>query len=309
MDILFERLENLNPLDMKRQCEFIETSLDLMSDKTERYLNKIYFSKEEPLKNGADDKEIKNLMLEMKQRILESGVWNREKTEISWYSVNINFHERLTWSIRFMDVYLYEGLAGMLLIMAALKQAEKDPEVEDIYRALKKQLFRYTESGLQSLKNLQSKSTGAYTGESSIVYTYLALYQFTREDIYLEYGKMHSRIVEKLVEEDTNYDLLFRKCRSGTGDAEALRSYRGLALCQRGGKSDGNCGKSSKKQEKGIGWNVKADIPPMSGMAHGNAGMMMPVMLLWKITGNKKYEALAEEIWQYEEFLYDEKEK
>lgn len=307
MDILFERLENLNPLDMKRQCEFIETSLDLMSDKTERYLNKIYFSKEEPLKNGADDKEIKNPMLEMKQRILESGVWNREKTEISWYSVNINFHERLTWSIRFMDVYLYEGLAGMLLIMAALKQAEKDPEVEDIYRALKNQLFKYTESGLQSLENLQSKSTGAYTGESSIVYTYLALYQLTREDIYLEYGKKHSRIVEKLVEEDTNYDLL-----SGNAGAaqvmlklyEVTGDWHYVSVAE---KAMEIVEKAAEKQEIGIGWTVKADILPMSGMAHGNAGMMMPVMLLWKITGNKKYEALAEEIWQYEEFLYDEK--
>ena len=32
----------------------------------------------------------------------------------------------------------------------------------------------------------------------------------------------------------------------------------------------------------------------------------MPVISLWKITGNRKYERLAEEIWQYEEYLYDE---
>mgnify|MGYP000096170679 FL=1 len=47
------------------------------------------------------------------------------------------------------------------------------------------------------------------------------------------------------------------------------------------------------------------DLPPMSGMAHGNAGILMPVIELWKETRKKKYKEMAEEIWQYEESLYD----
>ena len=40
-------------------------------------------------------------------------------------------------------------------------------------------------------------------------------------------------------------------------------------------------------------------------MAHGNAGILMPVMQLWRLTGKGEYESLAEEIWQYENSLYD----
>ena len=57
-------------------------------------------------------------------------------------------------------------------------------------------------------------------------------------------------------------------------------------------------------QEQGIGWITDPGTPPMSGMAHGNAGIMMPVLTLWKLTGNKEYEALAERIWEYENSLY-----
>lgn len=306
MDILFHRLENLNLLDMKKQCEFIETSLNLMSDKAERYLNKVYPAENDRLKSNLDKKKIEIRMMEIKRRLLENAVWNKEKTEVSWYSVNIKFQERLTWSIRFMDMYLYDGLAGMLLLMSALKQVEKDKGVEEICRALKERLFRYTEAGVQSLESLQSKSTGAYTGESSIVYTYLTLYQLTQESSYLDYAKNHSRIVEKLLEEDTNYDLLSGNAGAAqvmlnlyeiTGD----RDYVSMAE-----KAIDIVEKAAEKQEKGIGWTVEAGIPPMSGMAHGNAGIMMPVISLWKITGNKKYEQLAEEIWQYEAYLYDE---
>lgn len=63
--------------------------------------------------------------------------------------------------------------------------------------------------------------------------------------------------------------------------------------------------KSAIGQQKGIGWPVKENMPPMAGMAHGNSGMLIPVAALWKITGEDKYEKLAEQIWQYEEYLYD----
>lgn len=63
--------------------------------------------------------------------------------------------------------------------------------------------------------------------------------------------------------------------------------------------------KNSEKQQKGIGWRIVDDLPPMSGMAHGNAGILMPVIELWKETRKKKYKEMAEEIWQYEESLYD----
>ncbi|WP_418474246.1 type 2 lanthipeptide synthetase LanM family protein [Frisingicoccus sp.] len=306
MDILFQRLDRLDKSDMKRQCEFIETSFDLMSDKTERYLNKVYMAEKDRFRKRFDNKEVRLRISAIKERLLEYAVWNGEKTEVGWYSLAINFHERLTWSIHFMNVYLYDGLAGMLVVMSALKQAGPDEEIERICHVLTHRLFKYTDEGVNALDNLLSKVTGAYTGESSIVYTYLVLYELSRECIYLEYAKRHMQIVENLLEEDTNYDLL-----SGNAGAaqvmlklyEITGDWDYVTLAE---KAVDILKKAAEKQEKGIGWTVKAGIAPMSGMAHGNAGIMMPVISLWKITGNRKYERLAEEIWQYEEYLYDE---
>lgn len=45
----------------------------------------------------------------------------------------------------------------------------------------------------------------------------------------------------------------------------------------------------------------------MGGMAHGNAGILMPVLYLWELTKKKEYEILAEQIWKYEDSLYQER--
>ena len=43
----------------------------------------------------------------------------------------------------------------------------------------------------------------------------------------------------------------------------------------------------------------------MSGLAHGNSGILIPFLALSKYTGRIMYEELADKIWNYENSLYD----
>lgn len=61
------------------------------------------------------------------------------------------------------------------------------------------------------------------------------------------------------------------------------------------------------KMDCGIGWKLETGENPVSGMAHGNAGILMPVLELWELTKKQEYEILAQKIREYEESLYDEK--
>ena len=165
-------------------------------------------------------------------------------------------------------------------------------------------LFQYTDRGMSSLGNLQSENTGAYNGESSILYVYLTLYRQSKEAEYLEYAGKHARIVEQLIEKDENYDLL----SGNAGAAQVLllayqvtgnRGY--LDMAERAFRV---LEQKREKQEAGIGWITEKGTPPMAGMAHGNSGVLMPVIALWRETGIEKYKKLAEHIWAYEESLY-----
>jgi len=133
------------------------------------------------------------------------------------------------------------------------------------------------------------------------------LYEDGKETVYLEYAQKHVGIVEQLIEEDTKWDLL-----NGNAGAvqvllmlyETIPNKLYLDLAER---AMNVLEKGAKEQGQGIGWVIEKAIPPMSGLAHGNSGLLMALIHLWRLTSKRKYEQLAEKVWAYEESLYNPK--
>ena len=308
IELLYLKLEKLCEEDMKKQSGYIELALELTADKTELFMNKVYCPKEynavkanRAAKTGGVKRNIELLT----ERILQNAVWNREHNEVSWCTVQFSNVNRKNWIIRSMNLYLYDGLSGMLLLMYHLKDIDRRRKIAEIYESLKKQMFQYTDSGLLSLENLQTRDPGMYEGEGSIVYTYLLLYKGGAENEYLDYAKRHARIVERLIEEDTKYDLL-------SGNAGAVQVLLMLyevipdkAYLETAEKAMDVLDKASEKQKHGIGWTTEKGQPPMAGAAHGNSGVLTALLHLWHLTSKDKYAQLAEEVWAYEEDLYN----
>lgn len=308
IELLYLKLEKLCEEDMKKQSGYIELALELTADKTELFMNKVYCPKEynavkanRAAKTGGVKRNIELLT----ERILQNAVWNREHNEVSWCTVQFSNVNRKNWIIRSMNLYLYDGLSGMLLLMYHLKDIDRRRKIAEIYESLKKQMFQYTDSGLLSLENLQTRDPGMYEGEGSIVYTYLLLYKGGAENEYLDYAKRHARIVERLIEEDTKYDLL-------SGNAGAVQVLLMLyevipdkAYLETAEKAMDVLDKASEKQKHGIGWTTEKGQPPMAGAAHGNSGVLTALLRLWHLTSKDKYAQLAEEVWAYEEDLYN----
>ncbi len=303
MDILHDRLSFLNEEDMDKQCGYIRLSLALMPESVESCINRVYPAKDIDEKQGSANRKLVCKMLT--ERLLKYAVWNQDRTQVSWFKVQMSAYGKQTWNISPMDMYLYDGLAGMLLIFSSLKKAEKGEEVQRITDTLESMLFSYTDVCSESLSNLDTSNTGAYEGESSIVYTYLLLYHKTGDNKYLEYGKRHAKIVEKLLKKDDKYDLL-----SGNAGAAMvlLKLYEVTSediYLQMAEEAVDVLMDNAIKQKTGIGWKVEKGIPPMAGMAHGNSGVLMAAIALWNKTGKEKYQEFAKEVWAYENTLYD----
>lgn len=309
IELLYQKLKRLSGADMEKQCEYIDLAMELMPGKSDRYLNRIYRSEKEYfLKLNVDRKRdltiLEKNITKLTERLLQYAVWNQEHSEVSWYTVQLSDDNRNNWTIRPMNVYLYDGLSGMLVLMYCLVKYSNRQGIADMYDTLRRRLFRYTDAGISSPDKLQSRNTGAYEGEGSILYAYLLLYQAGKEEIYLEYAKKHARIVSQLIEEDTRYDLLTGNAGAAhvllmlyeiAPDEEYLdMAERAMSVLER----------AAKKQQKGIGWVTEKGTAPMAGAAHGNSGILMPMIHLWALTSNDKYEQLAEKAWEYEESLY-----
>lgn len=303
------KLDKLNISDMEKQTEYISTALDLSSNNEERYQNGGYHVSQKLSEDGQVDDNEKYILDDLIERLLRDVIWNSNRTEISWPTIQISFSTNVSWSMRAMNYYLYDGLAGMLLLFHKLRRKNKNIRFDQIYLTLKKMLFSYTMQGIRSLENLWTRKTGAYDGESSIAYVYLLLYKQDYEEEYLQHAEKHMAIVRKLIHEDTHYDLL-------SGNAGA--AYIFIILYQITKKEKyiedaEQCfsilRRMAEKMPCGIGWIVEKRVPPMAGMAHGNSGFLISAVALWKYTGKRQYEELAYQIMKYENSLYDIKRK
>lgn len=302
LEMIEKKIRKLDKVDLSKQLEYIQISIEFMFKEKSVYSNKVYqVSGISEKKKSLDfQKEINWLT----NRVIGEAVWNRDETEVNWEQLKFVSEDYSGWKLDVMDMYLYEGLSGMLLLFYRMKQNGTSGSSK-IYHTLKQMIFRYTEAGLKNIDRLCSKRTGMYEGESSLVYTYLLLYQQSKEKDYLVYAKKHADIVETLLSMDSCYDLLSGNAGAAWVMILLYRNTQKKKYLNIAKKAIDILLVSAVRQNQGIGWIIKDDIPPMAGMAHGNSGFLLPVLALWKETEESKYEKLAMEIWKYEDSLYD----
>lgn len=297
-----QKIEKLTSKDLVKQKQYIQIALSFMSKDPNIYHNGAYRVSEQISKKSFDvARNIKKLI----ERVVSEAVWNEDKTEVAWEQLTIGQGHQFTWNIEPMNYYLYQGLAGMLLLFWRIKKIEMyKREAENIYQTLCEMFFRYTDEGKKNITSLCSKYTGIYEGEGAVVYVYLLLYQQSKEEIFLEYAKRHAVIVERLLDQDEVYDLLSGNAGAAWVMLQLYYITRDDYFLDIAEKAVDILSAASEKQEEGIGWRID-EQPPMAGIAHGNSGVLMPVFALWRETRDEKYESLAENIWKYENSLYD----
>lgn len=300
-DILYEKIKTLNVSDMERQSEYINWVMDATSNNKEMYVNGVYSVGEITKAQEYRRVDTETIVHELTDKLYTHAVWNKDNTEVSWCSFQFAVSGK-TWDIKPMKMYLYDGLAGMLILLHELKKI--DERAGQLYYVVKNMLFKYTDDLNHDWKLAKGKPVGAYDGESSIIYTYLIL-NSKGEKEFLDYAIKHSVVVEKLIEIDKKFDLI-----SGNAGAaqimlmlyEVTRDEKYLYIAE---NAVVKLEENARGQVVGIGWNVEEGIPPMAGMAHGNSGILIPILKLWEITQKEKYEQLAEKVWKYENYLYD----
>lgn len=306
VDIVFEKLDALDGEDMERQCEYIKMSLDLMPDSAQKFENRCYKVEKKTYSDESNySRRISEAIQNLTERLLKYAVWNHERTEVSWFTVQLSAFGKPSWEIKPMNLYLYDGLAGMLLVCYELRKRNK--AIDRYYETIRRMLFEYTDFMCGETGKHVIRDTGMYEGEASILYTYYLLYKNGGGEAYLAYAVRHAAVVERLLSYDQKYDLL-------TGNAgaalalvylyEEMGDERYLSSARRAMEV---LEKHAVQMERGTGWIIEKGFPPFAGMAHGNSGILMAAAALWQHTGGDKYRILMEQLLEYEDSLFDER--
>lgn len=304
---ILKRLGQLDQTDRNKQCDLIRTSMELIPENKENFVNQIYEVKaDNGFERMMNKENLNQIIAALTDRLYSYAFWNQKRSEVSWPVLHFASSGNYAWQICPMGVYFYDGLSGMLLLTTVMQDKQKSERIAEIQKALKRQLFRYTDEGLKDLGHLQSRNTGVYTGEGSIVYTYLKMYQLTKESIYLQYARKHAEIVSQIVPKDTCADLLGGKAGAAWIFLQMFEQTGEKRYVGEAEKAVCSMLPQAVKMECGIGWKPEIGEIPLGGTAHGNAGILMPVLTLWELTKKREYDILAEKIWEYEESLYRE---
>ena len=298
------RIAGLNDSDRDKQCRFIKMSLTRIESPNLSEPNKYTF-KESDLKGHINKDNVISAIKFVEKRLLESAVVSGDSNDANWLGVKlVGDYGHGCLSIRPLDLYLYEGVAGICVFLGALSRYDSSHELKRVLSAATKSLYDYTEDILQR-EGKHIDSSGVFGGESSLVYTYSLLNILTGNPEYLSYAERHFSIVERAVQNDQAYDLVY-------GNAGAILALINLYSLKKD-KRYLRCAKAAAKvicdaqQEKG-GWKAVTASAPLAGFSHGVAGIIYALNKLNKLCPDEQLQQCIIKGLYYEDGLYCEEE-
>ncbi|HGA3561359.1 TPA: type 2 lanthipeptide synthetase LanM family protein [Streptococcus agalactiae] len=235
--------------------------------------------------------------------LFESAFFNDDKSEVNWVGANIiGDEDDYSWNIGPLGTYLYEGISGILIFFRSLYKYTNDEKYKIICKAIDKEMFNYTDEMLSRNDDLSNESSGIFSGEASIVYTYEILYSITKEKIYLDYAKKHITVLQKAMLNDSNHDLMY-------GNSGALLSLLNMYEITNDKfyiEQAIDVGKNLVNVQNDNGsWTTSFISPPLAGFSHGTSGIILSLSKLWKVTRDKDLLDSIKNGLVFENSLYD----
>lgn len=306
---LKEKIKKMSRQQMEEQKRFIRISLTDLN-KSEKDMSVFNLERVSSKDESIDHSIIEVAIEKIANELLNSVKWGAKKTDANWLGISIiGESENPFWNIQPLNNYLYDGVAGIAVFLRAYAKVFNTSKFNDLSDAVENNIFMYTEEMLEG-ESVNNINTGVFSGEAGIVYTYLLLYEMTRNKIYLDFAEKHAMIVGRAVINDASYDLMF-------GNAGALlvliQLYKHtnnttyLKIAEAAGnrlitvqERDGN--------QMG-GWIGSASENALSGFSHGAAGIVYALSKLWENTkDNNVYQSIILGL-EFERSLYDDSHK
>jgi len=207
------------------------------------------------------------------------------------------------WSIGPLNADFYHGLTGIALFLGHLGRLTGEPAHTD--------LARHTlRTARQQLDDDSTPRHEGMAGAGGIIYALCELARLWGEEHLLDAAARHARRVPA-ASDDTIFD--FTGGSAGT--------IAGLLALHRMRPSGWLTGQIQARADRllataitsstGIGWlprqpgQADGAITPVAGFAHGNAGIITPLLVAADLLGDDRYRQAADQAMTYEQALYD----
>lgn len=306
MESINRRLNNISENDLERQKTFIRLSLSASNnEKIDESIITSSLRKIVQNLNCFSNKDVLKAAEYIGDKLLDEAVYNECKTEIDWFRIIMHGEESGALSIYPCGKYIYDGLSGIGIFLHLLKRHSDKKKYVKACSMVDRSLFLYTDQLYEGEITAQSRNSGIYNGEGSIVYYYLILYSLYKNKKYIAYAKKHAEVLRNIVVEDINYDLLDGKAGAILTFCFIYKVTHEMKYIKYAEEVANDLIQDAIKMANGIGWKKKQDTIPLLGMAHGNAGILVAVGMLYQLTNKERYLQCIEKALVYEHENFD----
>lgn len=288
---LNSKINRLSEVDLQRQLMLIRLSMEYNLDRKESTKS---VSKRKHLLEDDKDTVLYNIVKQLE--IFRLG----DKGYMDW--IYLTFRNG-KFELESIGMNLYDGIPGVAVFYALLKQKSKAKNVSDVLQNLDRLMFSYTDDVIAGKKE-KSCQTGMFAGEGSIVYGYLLLYQITGRTEYLYYAEKHVITVKMIAEDNTDFDLLSGNAGGIVVLAKLYQITNNFDYVRYAINIGEELWEKSVPMEQGRGWICTGQEVPLAGMAHGNSGFILAYAYLLQLTGDEKYVNHITQLLSYEDSLY-----
>ncbi|WP_160146247.1 type 2 lanthipeptide synthetase LanM family protein [Dictyobacter aurantiacus] len=300
MNAAIRHLQSFDDQNLLRQEWLINAAFASITQVTDPQVQRsISFNPESPTATAED---CLALASEIGDRLIEIAFHNENIVE--WLTL-IQMRET-EWQIVFTDAELYNGSGGIALFLAYLGQQTG----EERYTVQARKALQATRLKVHThIVQGDEYGLGAFTGLGSFFYllTHLGtLWQ--EEELYTEAEELIQQL-SPLIARETAYDV-----NSGVaGCLLALLSLYKIHPTPSVLQIAIECGEHllehMRSTPEGKGWSRSDDQVPLTGFAHGNAGIAMSLAQLYAITGEQRFLSAAREAVAYETAHYSQEQQ
>ncbi|HTI15736.1 MAG TPA: type 2 lanthipeptide synthetase LanM family protein [Dictyobacter sp.] len=301
MTMVKKLIHQLSEQDLKRQCWIIRASFACMPLGTERVKRKSI-----ELQSSQSDVSYQRLLAAARavgDHLEQHAIYHDDMA--GWLTVT-DVREN-DWQLVPTDADLYNGTAGIALFLGYLGHLTHEQRYTRLARAALQTMRRQIQ--YQRKINVQG-TIGAFNNLGSSIYVLSHLGQLWHNTQLFQEALDTIQYIPTLIAQDKYFDVT-----SGTaGCIATLLSLHVVAPSPEIVALARQCGdyllQFAQPQIKGIGWarkesqDAKKENPALAGFSHGNAGIALSLLRLFKIYGDARFRDAALAAMEYERHLF-----
>ena len=192
------------------------------------------------------------------------------------------------WSVSPLGIDLYDGLPGVALFLAHLGAMTGERRYTDVAREACATVLHRADHRKSSVTAI-----GAFDGWGGIIYTLAHLGSLWRAPDLLAEAEAIVGVLRTWVERDQHFDII-TGAAGCIGGLLALHRHLPSAITLTAAIE---CGDHliahAQPTAQGLGWTLPKEVTPLSGFAHGAAGIAWALLKLAALTGEERFRTTA----------------